>query len=65
MCPPPNGFDRGNVKDYVYVGTSMTASHIASGLPAGANCYFKIRVVCKGGGLTFVSTYGAAANAVA
>ena len=56
---------RGDVKQYVYIGTSYTPTYICKGLTVGTNYYFKVCPVVKGNGLTFVGAYSAAVNAKA
>ena len=56
---------RGDVKQYVYLGTSYTNSYAATGLSNGVTYYFKVLAATKGSGLTFVGPYSQATSAKA
>ena len=56
---------RGDVKNYVYVGTSYANSYTVSGLSSGVTYYFRVCPVVKENGFTFVGNYSAAVNAKA
>ena len=56
---------RGDLKKYVYVGTSYSLKYTAAGLSSGTTYYFKVMAVSKGDGLTYTGPYSAAVNAPA